>query len=254
MMTTIQNSKVPEIIALYWVIKIAATTLGETGADLFSMTLNIGYDFTIALFLSLFALSLYFKLKQAQYTPVLYWLTFTTSAIAGTAISDYIDRTLGFGYLLGSVLLVAILLIILSLWYLKERSLSVDKITSPRVEIYYWMAFLVANTLGTALGDYMADDLTLGFLSSAAVIGGLLVLCAILHYFTRISGIILFWLAFIMTRPFGATFGDFLTKNHSQGGVDIGTVGASAFFAIVLVIALWIEFKRWSNKSIASAF
>jgi uncharacterized membrane-anchored protein len=244
-----KNSKVPEIIALYWIIKIAATTLGETGADLFSMTLNIGYDLTIALFLSLFALSLHFKLKQAQYEPVLYWLTFTSSAIAGTAISDYIDRTLGFGYLLGSAILLALLCIILSLWFLKERSLSVNKVTSSRVEIYYWMAFLVANTLGTALGDYLADDLSLGFLTSAILIGGLLILCALLHYLTRISGIILFWLAFVMTRPFGATFGDFLTKNNSQGGLDIGTVGASAFFAIVLVIALWMEFKRWSLRA-----
>jgi uncharacterized membrane-anchored protein len=247
-MTTSKNSKVPEIIGLYWVIKIAATTLGETGADLFSMTLNIGYDFTIALFLSLFVICLHFKLKQAQYEPVLYWLTFTSSAIAGTAISDYIDRTLGFGYLLGSALLLALLFIILSLWYLKERSLSVNKITSSRVEIYYWMAFLVANTLGTALGDYLADDLTLGFLTSAILIGGLLILCALLHYLTRISGIIIFWLAFVMTRPFGATFGDFLTKGQSQGGVDIGTVGASAFFAVVLIIALWMEFKRWTDR------
>lgn len=238
------SSKVPEIIALYWIIKIAATTLGETGADMFSMTLQIGYDFTIALFLSLFIISLWFKLKQASYTPVLYWLTFTTSAIAGTAMSDYIDRTLGFGYLQGSVLLLCLLLFILALWYFKEGSLSVDQITSSKVEIYYWLAFLMANTLGTALGDYMADDLTLGFFTSAGIIGGLLALCAVLHYFSNASSIILFWLAFVLTRPFGATFGDFLTKPYSQGGIDIGTIGASIFFTSVLIIALIMELKR----------
>lgn len=243
-MEKIVNSKVPEIIALYWVIKIASTTLGETGADLFSMTLNIGYDFTIVLFISLFAISLWVKLKQSNYTPALYWFTFTTSAIAGTAMSDYIDRTLGLGYLLGSSLLMTLLLIILLLWYCNEKTLSVGKITSTKVEIYYWTAFLVANTLGTALGDYMADDLSLGFITSAGIIGGILIVCAVLHYFTQISGIILFWIAFVLTRPFGATFGDFLTKNQAQGGVDIGTVGASAFFAAVLIIALLIEHNR----------
>jgi len=248
-MQTNHTSKVPEIIALYWIIKIAATTLGETGADLFSMTLNIGYDFTIAVFLCLFAVSLWFKLKQSHYTPVLYWLTFTTSAIAGTAMSDYIDRTLGLGYLYGSSLLLGLLLMILAVWYFNEKSLSVDKINTPKIEIYYWLAFLVANTLGTALGDYMADDLTLGFLSSALIIGSVLLLCAVLHYFTHTSGILLFWLAFILTRPFGATFGDYLTKNQLQGGIDIGTVGASAFFAAVLVLALLLELKRVKTQT-----
>lgn len=249
-MDKLVSSKVPEIIGLYWVIKIAATTLGETGADLFSMTLKIGYDVTIIIFLSLFIISLWVKLKQFSYSPVLYWLTFTTSAIAGTAMSDYIDRTLGFGYLLGSFMLLSLLLVILTLWFLKERSLSVNQITSPKVEIYYWLAFLVANTLGTALGDYIADDLKLGFLASAGIIGSLLVACAVLHYFTRVSGVILFWLAFVLTRPFGATFGDFLTKSQSQGGIDIGTVGASMFFTIVLILALFMEIKRVKKQII----
>jgi uncharacterized membrane-anchored protein len=139
---------------------------------------------------------------------------------------------------------LCLLLFILALWYFKEGSLSVDQITSSKVEIYYWLAFLMANTLGTALGDYMADDLTLGFLTSAGIIGGLLALCAVLHYFSNASSIILFWLAFVLTRPFGATFGDFLTKPYSQGGIDIGTIGASIFFTSVLIIALIMELKR----------
>lgn len=244
------NNTVPQIIALYWIIKIAATTLGETGADLFSMTLNIGYDLTILLFLSIFAVALICKLKQARYTPSLYWLTFTSSAIAGTAISDFIDRTLGFGYLFGSLLLIGLLLLILVFWYWKEKSLSVEVITKPSVELYYWLAFLVANTLGTALGDYVADDLQLGFAVSATLIASLLVMCVLLHYFTRVSGLLIFWIAFVLTRPFGATFGDFLTKTHQQGGIDIGTIGASVFFFVVLTLALIFEYRRYYKQGI----
>jgi len=249
MQTKIINT-VPKIIGLYWVIKIAATTLGETGADLFSMTLNIGYHSTIIIFLSLFSVALLFKLRQARYTPFLYWLTFTTSAIAGTAISDYIDRTLGFGYLFGSMFLLGLLLLTLGLWYLKEKTLSVEVITKRSVEVYYWLAFLIANTLGTALGDYVADDLQLGFAFSATVIAVLLIICAVLHYLSKVSGLLLFWIAFVLTRPFGATFGDFLTKNQDQGGVGIGTIGASIFFLIVLASALLFECRRYKKQDV----
>ncbi len=238
------NNRVPQIIALYWVIKIAATTLGETGADLFSMTLNIGYGTTILVFISIFAIALVGKLKQASYSPSLYWLTFTSTAIAGTAISDYIDRTLGLGYLTGSALLLCLLVSILLVWWLTEKSLSVETITSKKAESFYWLAFLVANTLGTALGDYLADDLALGFLSSALLIGFVLLLCIALHFFTTVSGVIIFWVAFVLTRPFGATFGDFLTKTSEQGGIGIGTTYASFVFTCILIIALYFEIKR----------
>jgi uncharacterized membrane-anchored protein len=238
------ENRVPQIIALYWIIKIAATTLGETGADMFSMTLNIGYDLTILLFMSIFVIALIAKLKQASYSPFLYWLTFTSTAIAGTAISDYIDRTLGLGYLAGASLLLALLITILVIWWLNEKSLSVETITTKKAESFYWLAFLVANTLGTALGDYMADDLALGFLTSASLIGVILLICIALHYLTNVSSIILFWVAFVLTRPFGATFGDFLTKTTEQGGIGLGTFYSSLVFTIVLIIALQFEIKR----------
>lgn len=237
-------NRVPEIIILYWVLKIASTTLGETGADHFSMTLNMGYASTILIFLGLFALCLGWKLKLKRYEPISYWLTFTASAIAGTAISDFIDRSLGLGYIYGSLLLTLLLSLTLAIWYFTERSLSVEYIVTSKAELFYWTAFLIANTLGTAAGDYLADDLGIGFLYSALLLSVLLGIIAALHYLTSLSKIFLFWLAFVLTRPFGATFGDFLTKTHAQGGLDLGTMGASVFFLAVLAIALWQAVKR----------
>lgn len=235
--------RVPHIIFLYWVLKIASTTLGETGADMFSMTFDFGYATTIAIFMSLFLLFMGIKLRLKRYEPITYWLTFTASAIVGTAISDFIDRTLGLGYAFGSALLVVLLLITLWFWYKSEKSLSVDHVSTSKAEVFYWMAFLIANTLGTAAGDFLADDLQIGFLMSAGIISAILGVTALLHYFTRISWILLFWIAFVLTRPFGATFGDFLTKPIEQGGINLGTIGASLFFAVILMLALFKEVK-----------
>lgn len=238
-----KKNRVPEIVLLYWVIKIAATTLGETGADMVSMTFNLGYAKTVVIFLSLFAVLLLAKLRVKGYHPILYWSVFTASAIAGTGISDFIDRSLGWGYPTGSAVLVGLLIAILGLWYAVERSISVERITTASAETYYWMAFLIANTLGTAAGDYLSDSLGLGFGQSAALITGVLVAICLGHYFTKLPGLLLFWLAFVLTRPFGATFGDLLTKPVSHGGLNLGTVGASTFFAIVLVVAVAKENK-----------
>ena len=235
------TSRVPQIILLYWVIKIASTTLGETAADMFSMTYDLGYGSTIVLFLAIFLLLLLVKLYQRRYEPVTYWLTFTASAIAGTAISDYIDRVMDLGYAMGSLLLVSILGVILALWYGTERSINVERVHTARVETWYWLAFLIANTLGTAAGDYLADDLGLGFASGALVISTALAVIAAAHLLTRRYATTLFWLAFVLTRPFGATFGDWLTKTHEQGGIDLGTLGASAIFAAILVVAVLRE-------------
>jgi uncharacterized membrane-anchored protein len=232
------RNRVPHIIFLYWVIKIAATTLGETGADMFSMTFDLGYAKTIAVFTAVFLALLGIKLFLKGYHPLVYWSVFTATAIVGTGISDFIDRTLGLGYMLGSATLVGLLLGILGLWYLKERSIRVERIETASAEVFYWMAFLVANTLGTAAGDFLADDLGIGFLDSVVLISGLLALIALLHFFTKAPGLLLFWLAFVLTRPFGATFGDLLTKPIKQGGLDLGTVGASAFFGLVLAFAI----------------
>jgi uncharacterized membrane-anchored protein len=237
-------SRVPHIILLYWIIKIASTTLGETGADMFSMTLNIGYASTILIFLALFALLAAVKIAMKRYDPAVYWLTFTASAIAGTAISDFIDRTLQLGYATGSLLLFILLAGILSLWYAKTRSLSVENIDNTPAETYYWLAFLIANTLGTAAGDFLADDLQIGFMYSALIIGGVLAVTALLHYVTNVSSVVLFWIAFVLTRPFGATFGDLLTKPAGEGGLALGTVGASLVFTLMLGIALFFEIRR----------
>lgn len=217
---------------------------------MFSMTYDLGYRNTIMIFLGLFSLFLFLKLLIKRYEPITYWLTFTSTAIAGTAISDYIDRTLGLGYMIGSGLLVVLLLIILLAWYIQDKSINVEHITNTRSEIYYWGAFLIANTLGTAAGDFLADDLNLGFAQSALIISGALIIITLSHFYTRISGVLLFWLAFVLTRPFGATFGDLLTKTHDKGGFDVGTVGSSLFFATVLILAIFREIQIERQKVI----
>jgi uncharacterized membrane-anchored protein len=251
-MTRVAN-RVPHILLVYWIIKMAATTLGETGADMFSMTLDLGYGQTILIFLALFLVLLVVKLALKRYTPLSYWALFTASAILGTAGSDYIDRTLAMGYALGSAMLTGALLLILLIWWLRERSLSVERIETAGAEVFYWTAFLVANTLGTAAGDYLSDDLEMGFLLSAAIIGGLLLLTAVLHYTTKISWVLLFWIAFVLTRPFGATFGDLLTKGKEKGGLDFGTYGASAVFTVILALALWRESRDEAVRSRSEA-
>lgn len=235
--TTIAN-RVPHIITLYWIIKIASTTLGETGADMFSMTFDLGYGTTILLFMGLFAVLLTIKMSLRRYEPITYWLTFTATAIVGTAISDFIDRTLGLGYAFGSALLIAMLIATLALWYWQQRSINVELIDTGKAEFFYWIAFLIANTLGTAAGDYVADDLALGFADAAFLFTGSLVVLALLHFYTKISAVLLFWLAFVLTRPFGATFGDWLTKPTDHGGLDLGTIGASMFFVVILILAV----------------
>jgi uncharacterized membrane-anchored protein len=235
---------------LYWVIKIASTTLGETGADMFSMTFNLGYGVTIAIFMALFLISLGVKLSIKRYETITYWFLFTMTAIVGTAISDYIDRTLKLGYAMGAAILVSLLVIVLAAWYKTEKSLNVEKITTTRAELFYWMAFLVANTLGTAAGDYLSDNLGLGFMTSAALIGVVLLITILLHFYTKISGVLLFWIAFVLTRPFGATFGDLLTKTHDKGGLNVGTIGSSIFFGVVLIVALIREIQLEKTKVI----
>lgn len=247
-MNTLLSNRVPHIIFLYWIIKIASTTLGETGADMFSMTFNLGYGETILIFMGLFVLLLMIKLALKKYDPVMYWSVFTATAIVGTAISDYIDRTLGLGYAIGSLILMVMLLLILVLWYISEKSIDVEKILTSKAELFYWAAFLVANTLGTAAGDFVADDLGIGFLNSAILISGLLVVIALLHYFSKIPGVLLFWLAFVLTRPFGATFGDLLTKPIENGGLNLGTIGSSIFFAVMLIIAVAKETKLEKSR------
>ncbi len=228
-------NKIARVTALFWVMKIAATTLGETAGDLLSMTLSVGYALSSAILLGMFLIAFIAQLKAKRYHPALYWTVILATSTAGTTISDLMDRTLGLGYANGSLILIVCLAVVLVTWRLTEKTLSVDSIQSTRAEVFYWAAILFSNTLGTAMGDFLADDSGLGFLGGAALIGGLLALILLATYFTHISRVLLFWIAFVLTRPFGATFGDLLTKPTEKGGLGFGTVGASVFFLVVLI-------------------
>jgi uncharacterized membrane-anchored protein len=228
-------SKLPTIGAAFWVMKIAATTLGETAGDLMSMTLHVGYAVSSLALVSVFVVSVALQLASREHRPALYWTTILATSTAGTTMSDYMDRTLGLGYAKGAALLVAALLTVLGAWRLATGSLSVDRVTSRKAEAFYWAAILVSNTLGTAVGDFLADSSGLGFAGGAAVIAGVLAVVLVLAFTTRLSRIGLFWAAFVLTRPLGATVGDVLTKPHEKGGLGFGTVGSSAILAAILV-------------------
>ncbi|OBA04255.1 hypothetical protein A9P44_18190 [Paenibacillus polymyxa] len=227
--------KIAQVTAIFWIMKICATTLGETAGDLLSQTLNVGYAISSMILFSIFLISLMFQLFSKKYHPFLYWTVILTTSTAGTTMSDYMDRSLGLGYATGSFILVCILLAIFSFWYFSERSLNVNNITTRKVEVIYWIAILFSNTLGTALGDFLADSSGLGFVGGAVLIGSLLGLILLLTYSTNVSRVFLFWLAFVLTRPFGATFGDLLTKSHAKGGLDLGTMGSSLVLIIILI-------------------
>ncbi|MFJ2451841.1 hypothetical protein ACIOWK_09025 [Pseudomonas protegens] len=231
-------NKLPQITLAFWVMKICATTLGETAGDLLSMTLNVGYAISSMILISVFLLTLITQLWSKTYNPVLYWIVILSTSTAGTTMSDFMDRTLGLGYASGSLILIGILLAIFALWRLSGDSLNVNKIQTFRGEMFYWMAILFSNTLGTALGDYLADDSGLGFAGGALLIGLTIAVVVLLKYFTRLSSVLLFWVAFVLTRPFGATLGDFLTKPHEKGGLDFGTIGSSAVLAGILLVMI----------------
>ncbi|MHA6129847.1 COG4705 family protein [Pseudomonas fluorescens group sp. PF-1] len=229
-------NKLPEITLAFWVMKICATTLGETAGDLLSMTLNVGYAMSSLILISAFLVTLGLQLFSKNHNPVLYWIVILSTSTAGTTMSDFMDRTLGLGYASGSLILISLLITIFAVWRLSEKSLSVDSIHTTRGELFYWAAILISNTLGTALGDYLADDSGLGFAGGALLIGSAIIAVVLARFYTRISGVLLFWMAFVLTRPFGATLGDFLTKPHEKGGLDFGTVGSSLVLAAVLVV------------------
>jgi uncharacterized membrane-anchored protein len=236
-------SKLAPIAATFWIMKIAATTLGETAGDLVSMTLNVGYAVASLVLISAFAVSLVSQLAAKRYHPWLYWTVILATSTAGTTMSDFMDRTLGLGYAAGSAILVTILLAVFAFWRIAMGSLAVDQVRTRKAELLYWIAILFSNTLGTALGDFLADSSGLGFAGGALLIGSLLALVLVATFFTRISRVLLFWIAFVLTRPFGATLGDVLTKPRTSGGLDLGTAGSSAILGAVLVafvgVAMW---------------
>lgn len=246
-------NKLPQITLAFWVMKICATTLGETAGDLLSMTLNVGYAVSSLLLLGVFAVTLLLQLLSKKYHPWLFWSVILSTSTAGTTMSDFMDRTLGLGYAKGTGILLAILIAILTYWRLTGSSLSVEKIRTLKVEMLYWVAILFSNTLGTALGDFLADDSGLGFGGGALLIGGLLGLVVAAYYFTKISRVALFWIAFVLTRPFGATMGDVLTKTHAKGGLGFGTIGSSAVLAIILGAAVLYTTLTRAREAVGGA-
>ncbi|WP_201982295.1 COG4705 family protein [Hymenobacter rubidus] len=237
--------KIAAVTLLFWIMKICATTLGETAGDQLAQTMKVGYGASSLMLLGFFAVLLLGQLAVSRYIPALYWATILATSTAGTTLSDYMDRTLELGYATGSLILVSLLVLVLGLWWLREKSLSVTEIKTRTGEIFYWAAILVSNTLGTALGDFLADDSGLGFGGGALLIGSLLAVLVLAYYFTRISRVLLFWVAFVLTRPFGATFGDLLTKPTSKQGLGFGTQGASLIlFGLLVVLVLYETLRR----------
>lgn len=243
-------NKVAEVNLSFWIMKICATTLGETGGDLLSMTLKIGYATSSKIFFLLFLITVVMQITSKKFTPAIYWTVILATSTAGTTMSDFMDRTLHLGYPHGSLILFSCLVTTLIIWYLSEKSLSVNNIQTKREEVFYWTAILFSNTLGTALGDFLALSSGLGFFGSAFLIASLIGLTVLAYFFTKIDRVILFWIAFVLTRPFGATFGDLLTKPIIKGGLNFGTVGASIFLFALLVIMIIYTSRR--DKSLLS--
>jgi uncharacterized membrane-anchored protein len=228
-------NKVPQVTLAFWVIKIAATTLGETGGDALSMTLDLGYAISTLILLGFFAVSAFAQISSGRFHPFLYWTVIVATTMVGTTMADFADRSLGVGYVGGSLILFAILMATLGCWRYAVGSVSVNRITSPRVETFYWFTILFSNTLGTALGDFLADDSGLGYEGAALVFAGILVMIAAAYFTTRMSRTLLFWMAFILTRPLGATVGDILTKPHADGGLDLSRISSSAVIAVFMI-------------------
>ena len=245
-------SKVSAVTFGFWIIKIIATTLGETGGDAVSMTLNWGYALGSALFIGVFVVAVAAQIAAKSFHPFLYWLVIIATTTAGTTMADFADRSLGVGYPGGSLILFALLMASLGVWYWQAGSISVDTVASPRIEMFYWTAILFSQTLGTALGDWMADSNGLGYERGALVFAAGLVAVAAAYFFTNVSRTLLFWSAFILTRPLGATLGDFLDKPIANGGLAFGRFYATAILA-ALMVALILLLPQRAGRHAAAA-
>ena len=237
-------SKVPEVTLTFWVIKIAATTLGETGGDSVTMTLDWGYLTGTAIFLSLLVVLVVLQISAKRFHPLLYWATIVASTTAGTTLADFADRSLGIGYTGGSSVLLACVLAVLGLWYWSQGSISVETVNTPKVEAFYWATITFSQTLGTALGDWMADSTGLGYQGGALVFAAGLALLALAYYRTTISRVFLLWAAFILTRPLGATVGDFLDKPVNHGGLALSRPLASAVIGMLILAGILLLPQR----------
>lgn len=237
-------SKVPEVTLAFWIVKIAATTLGETGGDALSMSMHLGYALSSFIFIGVFALAVAAQISRTKFHPFLYWAVIVATTTAGTTMADFADRSLGIGYAGGASILFTLLIAALAVWYWSEGSISVDTVATPKVETFYWAAILFSQTLGTALGDWMADTRGLGYDGGALVFGAGLAALALAYYFTDVSRTLLFWAAFILTRPLGATVGDLLDKPVAHGGLALNRFYASAALAALMIACVLIFPQR----------
>jgi uncharacterized membrane-anchored protein len=239
-----ETSKVPEITLGFWIIKIFATTLGEVGGNAVTLQLGFGYLVGSAIFAAVLIVLVSVQIAAKRFRPFLYWAVIVATTLTGTALADFFDRSLGIGYLGGSLSLFALVLASIGLWYWTLGSVAVDTVVSPKVEAFYWATIMFSQTLGTALGDWMADDTGLGYNKSALVIVGVLAVIAALYFFTGVSRTLLFWAAFVLTRPLGATVANSFDKPVSQGGLAVGDLQASAVLAVLIVIAILLIPQR----------
>jgi uncharacterized membrane-anchored protein len=242
-------SKVPEVTLLFWIIKIAATTLGETGGDAVSMSMNLGYLVGTLIFAVIFLVAVAAQIKAKRFHPVLYWTTIIATTTVGTTLADFADRSLGIGYAGGSAILLTLLLASLAIWYRTMGSVSVDTIVEPKVEMFYWVTIMFSQTLGTALGDWTADSAGLGYKGGALLFSGLIGLVVVAYYLTKTSRTLLFWTAFILTRPLGAVLGDFLDKPLNAGGLALSRYSATACLLAFIALCIVIFPQRASQKS-----
>lgn len=240
-------TKVPEITLVFWIIKIAATTLGETGGDMVSMSMNLGYLAASGIFLALFLALVGVQIAAKRFHPVLYWATIVATTTLGTTLADFATRSLGIGYAGGSALLLILLLSSLTLWHRVLGSINVSTVVSPRTEMFYWVTIMFSQTLGTALGDWTADSAGMGYTGAAAVFGALLALVLAAYFWTRISRVTLFWAAFVLTRPLGAVLGDFLDKPVSHGGLAVNRFAASGVL-LAFIIACILMFRHTAAR------
>ena len=242
-------SKVPEVTLVFWIIKILATTLGETGGDAVSMSMNLGYLVGTAIFAVIFVAAVITQISTRQFHPVVYWTTIVASTTVGTTLADFADRSLGIGYTGGTAILLSLLLLSLFTWYRTLGSVAVDTVSSPRSEFFYWITIMFSQTLGTALGDWTADTAGRGYLGAGAIFAGLLAVVALGYRFTKVSHTALFWAAFILTRPLGAVVGDFLDKPLDHGGLALSRYSASAALVVLIVACIFVFPHRAARRA-----
>lgn len=242
-------SKVPEVTFLFWVIKVAATTFGETAGDAVSMSLNLGYLIGTLIFAAIFAGAVVAQMAAREFRPFLYWATIIASTTVGTTLADFVDRSLGIGYAGGTTLLIALLAMSLFAWYRTLGSISIDTVSSTKSEMFYWVTIMLSQTLGTALGDWSADTAGLGYIGGAVLFSTLLALVAAAYFWSDISRTLLFWAAFVLTRPLGAVVGDFLDKPISAGGLALSRFSASAALLAFIVVCIVLLPQRAAQKA-----